>query len=75
MYVIKWTRDEDYLKHIKYQEAIWGSLKEAMPFESPEKATNYIINGLSGKNESDRQEYLWWLKNCTKILYIHPLNV
>lgn len=75
MYVIKWTRDEDYLKHIKYQEAIWGSLKEAMPFESPDEATNYVINSFGCEDESDSQVYFFWLKNNTKILYIHPLNI
>lgn len=52
MYVIKWTREvsnEDHLKHIKYQEAIWGSLEEAMLFSSPEHATNYVVNSFGGK--------------------------
>ena len=78
MYVIKWIREasnEDHLKHIKYQSAIWGSLGEAMLFSSPEHATNYVVNNFGVQDESDRQEYLSWLRVNTKILYIHPLNI
>lgn len=78
MYVIKWTREvskEDHLKCITpYHDAIWRDLKEAMLFNSPEEAQDYVIGNFSLNGES-RESILSWLAKFTKVLYIHPLNI